>query len=344
MEGEHCDHRKAAKTVESRPMWSRPRSHRTSHIVHDTARTSHDAPSTAIGPCDKMIPMVQPVDFVVNVYERTYRDVLTPGWFHRTKQPLSFPFARTVVLINNTKDPDDARRRARGLIATGEIDEAHFVSDHLDAALSRVGLRQADLEPVPHFSDCAFVALALAGNPWLVYWDADLVQIRGGDWVTPSLKLLENDPHIAVANPAWHHHLPQAEAFTTSADFALGYGFSDQVFLCRRDTFLSQRWSGPMMPASYRYPLAPVAPVFEQRVDSWMRRTQKLRATYLLAQVEHKAPQGGNYPRQWPLSTRMKHRVQKRVLQLGSQMAPRDPRLTPHPKPPVGNTHTEPLE
>ncbi len=272
------------------------------------------------------------VDFVVNVYERTYRKVLAPGWFKTTQAPLRFPFARTVVLINNTDDPNDARRRSEALLSSGEIDEAHFVSDQIDASLQTLGLRQKHLGAVPHFSDCAFVALTVSGSPWLLYWDADLVQVAGGNWITPALHLLQHDPAVAVASPAWHPELPQQEATRVTSDFAIGYGFSDLAFLCHRETFIGQNWTKPSVPASYRYPLAPVTPVFEQRVDSWMRRNRQMRATYLHARVEHRASEGDNYPQSWPLTVRTKSRIQRRLLQATCRLAPSDPRFNPHPR------------
>lgn len=155
--------------------------------------------------------MSQPVDLVVNVYERTYRDALTPGWFPRLADSRRFPFAKRVVLINTTDSPQHALGLAHRLIADGEISEARRVSDHLDQALVRTGLWARDLRRVPHFSDCALAAQVLPGSDHLMYWDADVTLSRSHDWVSPSPSLLTHRADVAVANPCWDpsRHVPR---------------------------------------------------------------------------------------------------------------------------------------
>ncbi|NLE62060.1 MAG: hypothetical protein GX616_27200, partial [Planctomycetes bacterium] len=241
--------------------------------------------------------MAGQVDLVVNVFERTYRDVLTLGWWPHLTNSIGYPFTKRVALINNTDDPADAARLADQLVAADEIDEWHYVADHVDAALATVGLSLRDLEPLAHFSDCALVALALpAGSPFMAYWDADVTLDQPCDWITPSLAMMASEATVIVANPSWDDAEAVAEASHTVGDFVVGYGFSDTTFLCERARVLALPWRGPMAPASYRYPLAHVAAIFEQRLDSAMRRTRLQRATYLPARTSHHGTVGTQYP------------------------------------------------
>lgn len=274
------------------------------------------------------------VDLVVNVFERTYRDVLTPRWWEELAESTGYPFTRRVALINNTRDPDHARTLAEQLVTAGSIDECHFVADRIEAALDKVGLAQADLGPVPHYSDCAFVALALPGSDHVVYWDADLTLRSPCDWVTPSLELMGSDPRIVAANPCWDQEEARREAFEERGQFAIGYGFSDWAFLAHRPTFLGQSWKGLMAPASYRYPLAHVAPVFEQRVDSWMRRNRLLRATFLPATMSSGTTSGTHYPNP-TRPQRARRRLQSGALRLGQRLLPDHPLTTPYPRRPA---------
>lgn len=236
------------------------------------------------------------VDLVVNTWERDYRQVLAPGRFPELAGQSRFPFARRVALVNNVEDRDDAERRARALVEAGEIDDFAFVADRLPAALAATGLTQRDLEGVRHYSDAPLVAITLDASPWLVYWDAEVRLRQPADWITPSIERMERDPRILVANPAWTDDTLEAETIERDGDFALGLGFSDQLFLVRRAELARPVYRERCV-AALRYPLAHVGPVFEARVDAWMRHHGRLRATYTPVTYVH--PPGGagaSYP------------------------------------------------
>ena len=241
------------------------------------------------------------VDLVVNVFERSYRSVLRDGFFPSIEAQNLRSFSRKVALINNVKDVADAVAKAESIRSRGDIDEYHLVSRCLDDALTATGLRRRELGRLVHYSDCALVAITIPGSDWLVYWDAEVRLERPTDWVGPAIGLLERDGRVLVANPAWQG-LAEAGAAAGARDdlFELDYGFSDQLFLARRSDLRRPiyRWN---CPASLRYPLAHVAPVFEQRVDAYMRWHRLLRATYLGAVYTHPEPAGATYrPRTVP--------------------------------------------
>jgi hypothetical protein len=249
-----------------------------------------------------------PVDFVVNTFERTYRRALEPGVFATIADPNRFPFARRVVLINNVQDPADAERRAQALLQTGEIDEARFVADHLDVALASAGLRRRELEPLLHYSDAPLVAATLAGSPWLLYWDAEARLVGPVDWVTPALELMKRDRRLMVANPSWEPtdgegRRPGLERETAEIreGFAIGDGFSDQVFLASRAALAGPIYRQRCV-ARLTYPGAHKAHVFEARVAAHMRHDGRLRATSLAATYSIKAAGGhSSYPPSGPL-------------------------------------------
>lgn len=235
------------------------------------------------------------IDLVVNTFERTYRAALAPGVFPRIEAENLRSFARKVALINNVNDPDDARQRAEALLAKGEIDAFFFVADLLDGALKRTGLSRRDLGRVPHYTDCALVAITLPGAPWLLYWDAEVTLRHPANWIDPALELMEKDARVLVANPAGWRGEVNWMTFDFSGPFALGYGFSDAVFLARRADLARPIYRERCL-ASVRFPLAHIAPVFEQRVDSYMRRHRRLRATHASVVYEHPDDWGLSYP------------------------------------------------
>jgi hypothetical protein len=246
----------------------------------------------------------QPVDLVINVFERTFRGVLEPGVFAALAAAQRRRFARRVVLVNNVADPADARARGQRLLEQGEIDELRFVADHLDRALEIVGLRREELEPLLHYSDAPLVAATLPeGSPWLLYWDPEARLAQPVDWITPALELMGKDGRVIVANPSWE--LPdgagrrpgvERETVATRAGFAIGHGFSDQVFLARRALLAAPIYRQRCI-ASIAYPGAHKARVFEARVAAHMRHHGGLRATSLEASYVTDAPSGGSsYP------------------------------------------------
>ena len=230
------------------------------------------------------------VDLVVNTFERTYRDVLAPGVFDAIAERNRFGFARRVALINNVGDRADAEARARALVDAGDLDDYVVVADGLDRALARTGLSRRDLEPSPHYTDCALVAVTAPGAPWLLYWDADVTLDRPFDWITPAIELMERDPRVLVANPGWGDARSlEHETRERSGDFALGVGFSDQVFLARRAE-LGGPIYGQRCVSRLRYPEAERgAYVFEARVDAHMRHHGRLRATHTGVDYAHPA-------------------------------------------------------
>ena len=238
------------------------------------------------------------IDFVVNCYERTYRDVLRPGFVADLARQQGVSFASVTVLVNNVGDRGDAERIAKQLLtAPGSgVTRTLFVADEIGRALHLAGLKPRHIARLPHFSDCCLVAATIDGPDLLVYWDADATLDQPHNWITPSLAYLAGHPAVAIANPDnWHKGLAVREALCVDGAFAIGYGFSDVAFLARRSE-LRGRIYREFAPAAWRYPMAHIEPIFEQRVDGYMRRHRRLRATYLGAVVRHLDPAGLNYP------------------------------------------------
>jgi hypothetical protein len=259
--------------------------------------------------------MCADVDLVINAFERNYRTVLAPGFFPKVSSANRFAFSRVVALINNVGDVADARARAVQLISAGELDAYHLVSDRLPDALRITGLRTRDLGRLIHYSDCSLVAVTLEGAPWLLYWDPDIYLEEPVDWITPVIARLEADPRLMVANPLWEDPTLESSTIEFDGDFAIGQGFSDQVYLVRREELAAPIYRQRCI-ASYRYPVSAVGDVFEARVDAWMRHHGRLRLTYLPARYRHPVQARGSA--QEPLRTLERVRHVRNALVLKS--------------------------
>ena len=150
-----------------------------------------------------MIHPLPGVDLVVNTFERNYREVLAAGFFPRIEEENRHAFRQRIALINNVDDPAEVRARAETLVLNGEIDAWYEVAEHLPRALEATGLRVGDLGRIPHYTDCALVAVTLAGSPWLLYWDGDVRLESPTAWIEEAIQVMESEPRILVASPAW---------------------------------------------------------------------------------------------------------------------------------------------
>jgi hypothetical protein len=267
------------------------------------------------------------VDLVVNCWIRSVDRVLSPGFFAGLEEQNQRRFARRIAVINNVPDTKEARARAERLRGAGEIDGFIIVADEIGSALPRLGLRESDLGRIPHYSDCALVAICDPGSEWLLYWDAEVTLPNPANWIDSAISLMRQEQRILVANPNWNRagSDARAEAREISEGFAIGYGFSDQVFLARRSELLSASYRR-RCPASLRYPLAHIAPVFEQRVDAYMRSERRLRATHLAVVYSH-PNEGHDYP-QTTRRERLCRRSNHLALKLIDKLPTSDPRFS----------------
>ena len=266
------------------------------------------------------------VDFVTNVFERTYRKVLQPGEIARRVAGHQFAFARRVVLINNVKDRAAVEKLLGPLIESGEITEYYFVSALLESALKKVGVSRQAIEKTIHYTDCSLVAVTLCGSSHVLYSDADVFMLAAQNWIAPGLQLMETDKRVAVVNPKWVTSQVNPETREIKGDFNLSYGFSDQLYLLSREEF-SKPIYRHFVPISYRYPLSHIAPIFEQMVDAYMRANGRLRATYQLATYVHDDDEGAAYRRAKPL-IELKRKVIKAAVKFCEMLPGNDPRFS----------------
>lgn len=270
---------------------------------------------------------LEPIDLVVNVFERTYKDVMVSGFFSSLEDQNQRSFNK-ILLVNNVNDEKDVFAMADSLIARNEIDEWYSVASLLPRALDNVGLTLKALGRIPYYSTAPFVAANIHKNPFLLYWDADVRLFASQNWVDEAQNLLNRDSKIFCVNPRWSGSSVENESIIIRDGFSLSYGFSDQIFLVRRGTFSQPIYNYTCL-ASFRYPLAHIAPDFEQMVDSFSRVRRLLRATYLDATYTH-PNEGASYPR-ITFSEHVRRFLMDRMLQATQFMPTNNPCLKINP-------------
>ena len=227
------------------------------------------------------------VGLVVNCYERTWRDVLRPGYFPGVVAQNRFAFDEVVALVNNVERRDEVTERAQSLLDAGEITSFAFVADHVPAAMEAAGLSRRALRRRPYLLDYGITMPHVVSTEWLLGWDAEAHLMEPADWVTPSLELMLQDRRVFHTSLSWPAlpHEPGAlgEAVEMKGPWSLNFGFSDQLFLLRRRELIGPIYRSFAPAAAVRH--APHPYTFEYRVEAHQRATGRMRAS--LTTVEY---------------------------------------------------------
>jgi hypothetical protein len=252
------------------------------------------------------------IELSVTVWERTYRETLTPDFFAEIKRVTCDPFDEIAVTINNVTDTADAQARAEALRADGVVSRVDFVEPVLPAALRMAGLRQRHLDPLPHYTDHFLAKIYNARCDYLAHWDTDARQDRQADWVRTAVQLLDLEQRVLVVNPAWPHRA-SIDALTLFSDDQFDYtlGFSDQVFVARRRDLAAPIYRA-IAPATWWQPTSHLTAIFERRVSAYMRTSGRLRAVYRGVSQSHDAPMAQHVP--GTLGARLRRRAQHEVF------------------------------
>lgn len=235
------------------------------------------------------------VALVVNTYERTYRSVLSRGFFPDLAASNLRAFDEIVALVNNVDDESDARSRAEALVAAGEITGYAFVAEHIATARAQAGLSPRALRRHPYLLDYGLVMPHVCESEWLLGWDAETRLESPTNWVDPSIDLLERHPHLFHASLAWPgfqaHEGYESEEVGAIGDYSINWGFSDQLFLLRREDLIGKiyRRFAPMAAARH----APHPTTFEYRVEAYQRAARRPRATLTTVRYKTNFVPGG---------------------------------------------------
>jgi len=222
-----------------------------------------------------------PVDLVVNSYERTYREVLVPDFFNNIEYQNQVEFSERIAVINNVDNPADARRRANRLRDTGELTDVVFVHERLPEALRYTQTGRRSLGSRPYFVDYAIVMATCGASDFILGWDAEVTLESSSNWIEAAIELMLSRTDVMSASPRWparSFDTLDEETISSAGDWRLTWGFSDQVWLTRRED-LRRAFRRRLVPAS----LARHAPhpfSFEARMESYQRSLRRYRAVH----------------------------------------------------------------
>jgi len=191
-----------------------------------------------------------------------------------------YPFAESIVLINNVQNYRQVCKYARRAVEKGFISRYVIVKDYEEEALKFFGVSRDSLGRGHVYSIAEFVGLYICKTDFLLHFSSDSIPAKSYNWIPKAIDLLDSDYRLSVANLTWNGNYQSAkeESFQENENFYIGYGFSDQCYLVRLSDFRAPIYN-EYHPASRRYPIYG-GELFEKRVDSWMQNNGRLRATY----------------------------------------------------------------
>lgn len=232
-------------------------------------------------------------------WEQDWRWALQPNRMRAMVERCGSDRAKYVVWINNGSSIESMKRAADLLVSKGLIHEYGVVADFAHEALSFFGIDPDSFDGGYHYSIAELVGLYQCNTPYLLHFAGDTLPLGGlpERWIDTLLSGLEKHPDWLVANLLWNERLHEAKreaaCFSGASDeWAVGYGFSDQMYLVRTSDFKAPIY-GLFHAAGVRYPRYG-GNLFEKRVDAFMRTNLRVRGTWLSGSYLHK-----NYPRNW---------------------------------------------
>lgn len=233
------------------------------------------------------------VTFATACWEKDWRAILLDPDYLRVKQIGNhlFPFAEKLLIINNVKDLATVRKAAQAKVEEGVLTR-YIIAE--GSVLEFFGLKRADFQAgsgIPpdwlYYNALGPLnAIFFCQSEYLLYMTGDVRLDKAVDWVGKALKRMEKRSEYKVANLTWNDKYDEAkrESYRKEWNFFVAKkGFSDQLFLVKRDDFRRPIY-GEIRPDSSHYPWGDI---FEKRVFSYMKNRGWERITFRHGSYTH---------------------------------------------------------
>ncbi len=216
------------------------------------------------------------VTLSVNIFERTYRNIFQKDFFENIENKFNYKFDQIHIIINNVNDRDKVGKKVLELKDKGIITNFYFVEDYIDKALKKFKINYDVLGKLPYYSNHLYVALFVTKTKFLCHFDPDNIILKEGDWIKDSIDLLNKDSSVMVTAPRSWKFFPKKDSIKENEKFYFCYGFGDPIFFIRKKDFNYDIYRYKCMASSATGPLSHISAIFEERVGSYMRCTNKL--------------------------------------------------------------------
>ncbi len=213
------------------------------------------------------------VTLSVNIFERTYKNILKKKFFSDIEESVNFRFDEIHVIVNNVSDRNFIKKKLDKLKYIKTITEYYFVDDYIDRALESLGLSIKVLGPSPYcyYSNHLYVAIYLTNTKFLFHYDPDIKITKKGNFIKDSIIMLNNMNNILGAAPMSWKFIPEKESLAEDNKFYYYYTFGDPIFFIEQAKFRQDIYQYKSLAAFARHPCSHIWPIFEERVDAYCR-------------------------------------------------------------------------
>jgi hypothetical protein len=242
------------------------------------------------------------VSFATSCWERDWQQILLDPHYLSQRQIANhlFSFAEKILVINNVSDLSAVRKAAQKKIDEGVLTRYVVAEEIAREVLSFFELKREDFQPgsdahlykdvnadwIYYNALGPLAAIYSSRSDYLLYLTGDVRLDEPVDWIAPAVRLMEKDPRYKVANLTWNHSYCEAKRESMGRRkgfYVSGEGFSDQLFLVKRDDFRAPIYSVIREDAAHY----PRGDVFEKRAFSAMKNRGWLRLTYAKGSYIH---------------------------------------------------------
>jgi hypothetical protein len=234
------------------------------------------------------------ITFETKCYENDWQYLLKTKYLDTMIERCQVNFQTKQLIINNVKDREKVRQYAEEKVNQKIIDVFYFAEDYRDEVLKYYNIKEESFGRGYYYSIAELVGLYLSKTKYHLHFSSDsfMSEKSKKQWIIEAYHIMEEHPEYIVANAAWNFLYRDAKKESiegTSGErrgnFYAGYGFSDQCYLARTDTFKTQIYNYTH-PASSRYPIHG-GESFEKRVDAYMQSNSFQRLTSMRESYMH---------------------------------------------------------
>lgn len=223
-------------------------------------------------------------------WENDYKVILSSEYLNKLSSLTTINPSQICVFINNVWLRGPVQKMARKALDEGLISRFVFVDEIAEEVLEHFALKKADFGFGYRYSICELAAIYLNNRPYTMHFSSDTLPTSKLDteFYSSAIKLLGDSSDVSVVNVMWNENAEEHASQSIYDDSSFWYsagGFSDQMYLVKTDEFRNQIYSFKH-PESNRYPMHAHG-LFEQRVDSYLRAKNKIRATYKHVSYRH---------------------------------------------------------
>lgn len=248
-------------------------------------------------------PSTPTVTFATSCWEKDWRPILLDPNYLAVKQIGNhcFPFAETLLVINNVSNLDEVKRAAQAKVDAGVLTRFIVAEEMAETILSHFRLKRSDFrvgEDAPLYAGVnpdwiyynalgPLAAIYNASSEYLLYLTGDVRLEKPISWIGKALCRMEKKSSYRVANLTWNENYLEAKAESYKKEwnfYVAKEGFSDQMFLVRTKDFLQPIY-GEIRSDSNHFPRGDV---WEKRVFSFMKNRGWERITFRRGSYTHK--------------------------------------------------------